>query len=390
MSAPEGSLKVLETLGVDSRYAGHRLCWHKKGQDRSGKCDIAVSDNPHDIVYGVVYLMSGFRRYKLQAINLAGAAGDITAGDNLLWSHSRGTSYVPSSLLYDDKIYFLSDNSAVLSCLDTKTGEQIWERRFPLQHAVGPGSSPIVWQDLIVLVCDGMDTQYVIALDKHTGETAWKTKRPPMSGDNGDFHKAYCTPLAIEWNGKSQLLIPGAQWFVSYEPTEGNMLWYINHGKGFSNVASPVFDNGISYLITGFTKPELWAVPVSSSGELTAQDVLWEQKKQVPKKSSPALHGDDIYMVGDTGILTCVDVNSGELRWTARLGGNYSASPIFTDGRIYFCSHEGKTTVVKPNSEKFESIAENQLDGQLMASPVPSDGALFIRSDKHLYRLEQK
>jgi outer membrane protein assembly factor BamB len=85
-----------------------------------------------------------------------------------------------------------------------------------------------------------------------------------------------------------------------------------------------------------------------------------------------------------------VDVNSGDLLWPARLGSNYSASPIYTKNRIYFCSHEGKTTVVKPNAKKFEQPAEDELDGQLTASPVPAGGALFIRSDKHLYRIEQK
>lgn len=303
---------------------------------------------------------------------------------HLLNSYASPTPVIEAGLLY---CHFGTFGTC---CLDTATKEKIWERRLPLQHAVGPGSSPVVWENLLILVCDGMDKQYVTALDKKTGKSVWKTDRPPMEGDDGDFHKAYCTPLAVEWNGLSQLLIPGAQWFVSYEPHSGEMLWYINHGKGFSNVAAPVFRDGISYLITGFTKPELWAIPVGFSGELTAENVLWEQKKQIPKKSSPALIGDDIYVIEDQGVLSCVDIHSGQLRWQKRLGGNYSASPIFNRERIYFCSHEGKTTVVKPNSAGYEVLAENQLDGQLMASPVPSDGALLIRSDKHLYCVGQE
>lgn len=276
------------------------------------------------------------------------------------------------------------------TCLNTRSGEKIWERRFPSQHAVGPGSSPILWQDLLVLVCDGMEAQYVMALHKSSGDVVWKTPRPPMKGDDGDFHKAFSTALAVDHgdDGKAQLLVPGAQWFVSYEARTGKMLWHINHGKGFSNVAAPVYRNGIAYLITGFTKPELWAIPISSRGELKVGNVLWEQKKQIPKKSSPVVAGDAIYIVSDKGVLSCVDADSGEINWVKRLGGNYSASPIHADGLLYFCSHEGKTTVVRANAEKYEEVAENQLDGQLMASPIAFNGTLYIRSDKHLYRIQ--
>jgi outer membrane protein assembly factor BamB len=275
-------------------------------------------------------------------------------------------------------------------CLDTGTGEKIWERQFPVQHSVGPGSSPVIWSEWLVLVCDGTEAQYVMALDKNTGDVAWKTDRPPLAGNDGDYHKAFCTPLVISCDGVDQLLIPGAQWFVSYSPDNGNMLWRINHGTGYSNVAAPVFANGVSYLITGFSRSELWAIPVNSRGKLNSDGVLWKQSKQIPKKSSPAIVGKEIYVSNDNGVLSCIDIDTGKFRWAKRLGGSYSASPLVADGRIYLCSHEGKTTVVRPNPERYEQLAENQLDGLLMASPVASQGALFLRSDHHLYRLEAK
>ena len=210
-----------------------------------------------------------------------------------------------------------------------------------------------------------------------------------MEGDDGDFHKAFSTPLAVhdDDDAKAQLLVPGAQWFVSYEARTGKMLWHVNHGEGFSNVAAPVYHNGVSYLITGFTKPELWAIPISSRGELKVENVLWEQKKQISKKSSPVIAGNEIYVISDKGVLSCVDADSGEIHWVKRLGGNYSASPILAGGLLYFCSHEGKTTVVRANPEKYQEIAENQLDGQLMASPIAVNGTLYLRSDEHLYRI---
>lgn len=293
----------------------------------------------------------------------------------------------PTPVIEQDRLYCHFGTFGT-TCINTSTGDKVWERKFPLKHAVGPGSSPIVWENLLVLVCDGMEQQYVMAVDKATGDVAWKTDRPPMEGNDGDYHKAFCTPLAVEWNNQPQLLIPGAQWFVSYEPTSGKMLWHINHGKGFSNVAAPVFADGISYLITGFMKPELWAMPVNERGELNSNQVLWEQDKQIPKKSSPALVGSEIYLISDKGVLSCIDINSGDINWTKRLGGNYSASPLIAEGRMYFCSQEGKTTVVRPNANKYEELAESELDGQLMASPVALDGALLIRSDSHLYRIE--
>lgn len=314
---------------------------------------------------------------------------DLLTVENPDAIHLLNSYASPTPVLEEGRLYCHFGTFGTV-CIDTNTNERIWERQFPLKHAVGPGSSPVMWRDHLVLVCDGMEAQYVMALDKDTGDVVWKTNRPPMKGDDGDFHKAFSTPLVADWNGSAQLLVPGAQWFVSYEPATGKMLWHINHGKGFSNVAAPAFADGISYLITGFTKPELWAIPVSGRGELTRDGVLWEQKRQIPTKPSPALIDRSIYVINDKGVLSCVDIDSGSIRWTGRVGGNHSASPIFNNDRMYFCSQEGKTTVVRPNPEKFESLAVNELDGQLMASPVPSNGALYIRSDSHLYRIEEK
>lgn len=302
--------------------------------------------------------------------------------------HTLNSYASPTPVLTEDRVYFHFGTYGTV-CLDRADAKEVWRQKLPLQHAVGPGSSPIVWRDLLILVCDGMETQYVTALNRQTGDEVWKTQRPRMEGDDGDLHKAFSTPLAIEWDGQPQLLVPGAQWFVSYEPKSGDVLWQVNHGRGFSNVAAPVFGDGIGYLITGFTKPELWAIPVKERGELSSRNVLWEQKKQVPKKSSPQLIGTEIYMVSDSGVLSCVDVNSGDLNWSARLGGNYSASPLHCADRVYFANHDGAVIVMKPNAEKFEKLAENKLDGQIMASPAADDGALFVRTDQAIYRIEQ-
>lgn len=314
---------------------------------------------------------------------------ELTLVKNPASIHTLNSYASPTPVVTQDHV-FLHFGTFGTFCLDRQTADMVWNRQLTQEHGVGPGSSPIVWKNLLILVCDGMQQQYVTALHCQTGTEIWKTNRPPMAGDDGDFHKAFSTALAVEANGVSQILVPAAQWFVSYEAASGKMLWFVNHGEGFSNVAAPVYDRGVCYLITGFTKPELWAIPVAARGELSRKNVLWEQTKQVPKKSSPLLVGNELYMVSDSGVLSCVDIQSGEIHWVERLGGNYSASPLLAEGRIYFCSQEGVANVVKPDAEEFQSLAKNQLDGQIMASPATDDGAMFVRTDKALYRIERK
>lgn len=277
-------------------------------------------------------------------------------------------------------------------CLDAATGAEIWRKQFPLVHNVGPGSSPFIDGDLLVLICDGVDLQFVVALDKASGETVWKTDRPAMRAPKGDQKKSYCTPIAItDQKGRRQLVCMGSQWLVSYDPATGKEIWRLDHGSGFSVVPRPVYDpaTGLVYFATGFGKPQLWAVSPEGDGDITATDLVrWKETKRGPAKPSPLVHGSEVYVMEDGGIASCLDAATGTAHWSERTGGNYSASPLLADGRIYFCSQEGKITVIAPGKE-WRILSENQLDGQLMASPVALDGALLIRSDTALYRIGQ-
>lgn len=274
-------------------------------------------------------------------------------------------------------------------CIDTSSGEILWQTQLPLEHGVGPGSSPFIHEDLLVLICDGIDQQYVTALDKTTGKEIWKTARPEMRAKLGDQKKAYCTPIAITpTDGPTQLICMGAQWLISYEPATGKENWRLDHGSGFSVVPRPVFSEKeqLIFISTGFGKPQLWAIKPDGSGDITDSDkVVWKDPKRIPAKPSPLLVGDELYVITDGGIATCFDAASGELHWTERVGGNYSASPLLADGNIYLCNQEGKITVIKPGVE-FSVVQENELGEQLMASPVALDGELIIRSVDALYR----
>ncbi len=303
--------------------------------------------------------------------------------------HSLNSYASPTPVLDGDRLYCHFGTFGTL-CLDTKSGAKVWERQFALEHSVGPGSSPFVHGELLVLIQDGVDLQYVIALDKRSGETVWKTDRPPMRAESGEQKKAYNTPIAVtDKNGREQLVCMGSQWLVSYDPATGEELWKLDHGSGFSVVPRPVYDekNGLVFISTGFGKPELWAVRPDGSGDITDSDkVVWKETKRIPAKPSPLLVGNELFVVQDGGIGTCFDAATGAVHWNERVGGNFSASPLFADGRIYFCNQEGMTTVIAPG-KNYQVLAENQLDGQLMASPVALDGTLLIRSDQALYRI---
>jgi outer membrane protein assembly factor BamB len=198
---------------------------------------------------------------------------------------------------------------------------------------------------------------------------------------------AYTTPLLTEINGKIQLLSSGADSIVSYDPLTGDELWWFRY-DGYSNVPRPVVGKGHVFISSGYDRPEFFAVRVDGTGDVTESHLAWNMKKAAPLNPSPLLLGDELYLVSDNGIATCLDAVSGEQHWQERIGGNFSASPTFADGRIYFLDEEGKTTVVAPG-KKFEVLASNQLEGRTLASPAMVDSSIFLRTDTHLYRIEK-
>jgi outer membrane protein assembly factor BamB len=256
-----------------------------------------------------------------------------------------------------------------------------------LDHKEGPGSSPILFEDFLIVNCDGMDVQYVVALKKSTGEIAWKTNRSAPLRDNPDFRKAYSTPLVIDANGRPQLISVGADQVQAYDPRTGEELWQARV-RGFSTVARPLFADGVVYVCSDYGRPELWAIRTDGRGDVTQTHVLWRFARQVPASPSPLLVKGRIYMASNGGVATCLDAKTGEQLWQERLGGNFSASPIYAGGRIYFANEDGLVTVIRPGDE-FQVVASNQLDGRFLASPAVIDGALLLRTDAHLYRVEE-
>ncbi len=275
-------------------------------------------------------------------------------------------------------------------CLNRADGALVWKQAIKLEHGVGPGSSPMIHDDKVILICDGTDAQFVVALNKDTGKEVWRTPRPEMDAETGDRKKSYSTPIAItDSRGREQLICMSSQWLVALEPKTGKEIWRVRHGTGFSVVPRPVYGNGMVYVCTGYGKPQLWAVKVDGEGDVTETHVVWKEIKRIPAKPSPLLVGGDLFVTDDAGIVSCFDALEGTLRWQERLGGNFTASPILAGGKMYFASESGKVTLLEP-SAAFQVSAENEVDGKLMASPVVVEGVLLLRSEEALYRIDSK
>ena len=275
------------------------------------------------------------------------------------------------------------------ACLDATSGETIWQRRdIHCDHDRGPGSSPIVFGNLLIFHMDGIDVQYVIALDKTTGKTVWKTDRSiDLSELRPDVRKAFSTPTVIESAGRLQMISTGAQGTYAYDPTTGEELWRIR-AKGFSNVARPLFVRGLVLVNTAFSKAQLWAVRPDGRGDVTETHVVWTSTKGIPIKPTPVVVDDLVFMADDNGVASCLELESGEIVWQERWGGRYSASPIYADGRIYFFSEDEAATVIEP-ARQAVVLATNQLDAGFMASPAVVGRAIILRTKTHLYRVEK-
>lgn len=262
----------------------------------------------------------------------------------------------------------------------------IWKTRLPVDHQFGPGSSPVLWRNMLVLVRDGRDAQYVAALDKQTGQIAWRVDRPPINAEGGYLKKSFITPLLITSAGQTQLVAPGSHWVVSYDPISGKELWRARHGEGYSVGASAVFGDGLAIFSTGFDKPQLVAVRVDGHGDVTKTHFAWKTLKQAPTMSSPVLTGDEIYWVSDAGMASCGDVRTGAIHWQERLGGLHLTSLLCAESRVYYFAQDGRTTVVKADKQ-FEKLAENRIKGPLVATPAVMDGTMFLRTEAGLYRV---
>ena len=312
------------------------------------------------------------------------------------FAHSFNTYASPSPVIEPGRVY-ITFGSPGTAALDTASGKVIWERRdLECNHFRGAGSSPIIYRDLLIMHFDGSDVQYVVALDKRTGRTVWKTPRSVDFKDiepdgrikaDGDFRKAFATPIVVTAGTQPVLISPGSMAAYGYDPLTGKELWRLEERTSFSSSTRQVAGHGLVFYTTGFNTGQILAVRPDGRGDVTATHVAWRSTRGAPKKPSLLLHDDLLFMVNDNGVLACVEAKTGTEVWTGRLSQTYSASPISAGGRVYFFGEDGKATVIEAG-RTFKVIAENTLDDGFMATPAIDGAALYVRTKSHLYRIE--
>ena len=312
---------------------------------------------------------------------------EVLRKKNPQWVHKLNSYASPTPIIEDGKLY-CHFGAYGTACVDTQTAKVTWRNQdLHVNHENGPGSTPVLYKNLLIFHMDGSDQQFIVGLDKTTGREKWRTKRSGKLNANPQLQKAYGTPLITHANGRPVLFSPGADWLYGYDPATGRELWKLNYGMlGFSVVPRPVAGHGMLYMSTSYMRPQLLAVRYEKTAK---PHIAWKYNRGVSNQPSPILVGDEIYFVSDSGgLVTCLDAHSGEVHYRERIGGNYSASPLHANGKLYFQSREGETTVLKPG-KAFKVLAKNKLDGQHMASPAVDANALILRTDKALYRIEE-
>ncbi len=212
----------------------------------------------------------------------------------------------------------------------------------------------------------------------------WKKERK----SDADRTFSFSTPLVIEVAGQPQLISPGSNSVWAYDPRDGREIWHVNY-EGYSVIPRPVFGHDLVFLGTGYDSPKVLAIRPDGKGDVTTSHVAWSLSRGAPHTPSMLLIDDHLFMVSDRGIATCADAKTGEVKWQERIGGNFSASPLFANDCIYLQSEAGECIVIGASPE-FQEIARNDLGERSLASFAVAGDSLIIRTDKHLFRIGQK
>jgi outer membrane protein assembly factor BamB len=293
-------------------------------------------------------------------------------------SHASPTPVTDGQRLY---VHFGHEGTA---CLDLN-GQILWRNRTLTYEPVhGNGGSPILVDDRLVYSADGGDKRFLVALSCKTGEVIWKTDREVEA----DRKFSFSTPLAIAVQGKKQIISPGTNVVNAFDAATGKEIWRVQY-DGYSVIPRPVYGHGLVFVCTGYGTPSLLAIRPDGTGDVTDTHVVWQTNRQVPHTASPVLVENALYFMSDNGIARCLDAKTGKQHWQQRLGVSNSASSIAGDGKIYFLTEQGVGIVLKA-STTYELLARNPIEEQTLASYAAADGALYLRTETQLYRIQQR
>jgi len=325
----------------------------------------------------------GYPHPRLLVICIAKDSGNVlwerdVAAQELERVHPANSLASPTPAT-DGKHVYTYFGSRGLFCFDFE-GRKIWENLFgPFRNEEGTGSSPVIVGNLLIQKCDTDNEKFLLAVDKRNGKTVWKTARP------GVFRSS-STPIIWKVGGREELVVCGSRQVKGYDPQNGTELW-LAEGLTQWVSPSPVAAHGLLYVVSNGPGGNVTlAIRPGGRGNITATHVAWKSEKFAPYISSPIVVGDYLFAVRDGGIMGCLNAKTGELAWQERLTarGNYFASPVSAEDKIFTLSEEGEMCVIAAKPI-FEVLASNSIGERCMASPAISDGLIFIRSDDHLY-----
>ncbi|MCZ2343142.1 MAG: PQQ-like beta-propeller repeat protein [Bacteroidales bacterium] len=299
--------------------------------------------------------------------------------------HKKNSHASPTPLTDGERI-FIHFGHLGTAALDFD-GSVAWKtQKFRYDPRHGSGASPILVDDLLFFTCDGNDKQFVVALDKRTGQVRWQTER----NHGAKLGFSFATPQLIEHAGKKVIVSPASDFVMGYDPQTGKELWRVRYPKsGWSLITRPVYAHGLVYICTGYVNQHLIAFKPEGTGDIT-QNIVWQTKRNAANTPTPLIVGDELYMIADNGFMTCFDAKTGKVHWSERLAGNaYSASPIYADGNIFVTSEAGVGQVIAAGKSFREVAGPFDLQEKTFATFVPSDGALYIRTESQLYKFQK-
>lgn len=294
--------------------------------------------------------------------------------------HRKNSQASPTPLVAGDRV-FVHFGHLGTACL-SREGKILWQQNALRYNPVhGNGGSPILVEDKLVFTADGAEDPALVALDKDTGKLAWRTDR--KAGHPKNF--SFATPSLIRVDGQAQIIAPASGIIAAYRPQDGTEIWRVRH-EGFSVIPKPVFAHGLVFAGTGYEAPTAIAIEPKGTGDITEASLKWTLRKGAPNTPSFLVVGEELYLLADNGVLSCVDPRTGKVHYQERACGQSSASPVFAEGRIYLLDEQGLGVVIAPGKE-FKKLAENPLGERTLASYAVTDGALFVRSETSLYRI---
>lgn len=295
--------------------------------------------------------------------------------------HAKNSHASPTPIVSDGSVYvhFGTFGTARLSAADGTIEWLCTELVYTPMH--GSGGSPVLRDGKLVIVCDGSADPFVVALDASSGKILWKTLRDIKARVNHSF----VTPLVADIDGQLQVLAPGPDHFAAYDLQTGHELWRVK-APGWSVVPQPTLFDGLVIYNHDYDNPELMAVRLGGHGDVTDTHVAWRRDRGAPSTPTPLLVDGLLYTVSDKGIASCLDARTGQQHWLERLGGNFSASPVYANGHVLLLSEDGVATWIRPGTQ-FHVVQKNEIDGRTLATPAFAGNAMYLRTDESLYKI---